>query len=305
VKEKINRLKELLGQRILGKPDVINLSLCCLFSNGHLLLEDIPGVGKTTLAKTLATLSGLSFKRIQFTNDTLPADLVGYSVYDKQTHEAQTIIGPIFSQFVLVDELNRGNPKTQSALLQAMEENQVTIDLKTMNLPQPFFVVATQNPMDQVGTNHLPESQLDRFRMRISIGYPDQAFEEKILSNTHFQKKSHEDISLLTQEDIFHLQSEIDKVKTSPQLVDYVLRLLTFTRQSLEYKGLSPRAGIDIIQSAKAYAYLNNRDFVLPEDVQYIFPHVTNHRILKGEENSLSLGISAAQTIIKSVAVLP
>ena len=271
---------------ILGKETEIKLALCCFLSHGHLLIEDVPGMGKTTFAKTMAKLLDLSFARIQFTNDLMPSDLVGIQVFDAKEGKFSLIHGPIFHQFILADELNRGTPKTQSALLEAMEEKQVTLDGDTLNLPHPFFVVATQNPRSQIGTHHLPESQLDRFMMKIKIGYPDSQYEKQIISSDLHSENYHKLKPAITPDNLESLYSAVKEVKVSDKLLDYVLRLLEQSRSNNLYQGLSPRAGRDIIKASKAWAYIHGRDYVLPDDVQAILTSVISHRIAPFQNQS-------------------
>lgn len=265
---------------ILGKQQAIKLSICCLLARGHLLIEDIPGVGKTTLAHTLATLLGLQYQRIQFTSDILPADIIGVSVFDGDKHQFTFHQGPLFNQMILADEINRSTPKAQSALLEAMEERQVTVEGHTYALPQPFFVIATQNPSHQLGTFPLPESQLDRFLMRIELGYPDHKAERELLTG----KSRHQLISELTvqlkPEQLQAMQAAIREVHTSPALLDYLQAIIHFTRNSSDYNcGLSPRAGLALMTAAKAWAFMDKRDAVLPDDIQAVLGAVVGHRL--------------------------
>ncbi|MEQ1635748.1 MAG: MoxR family ATPase [Methylococcales bacterium] len=268
------------NQIILGKQQQIKLAVCCLLAQGHLLIEDIPGVGKTTLAHTLAALLGLQYQRIQFTSDILPADIIGASVFDINTHQFTFHPGPLFNQMILADEINRSTPKAQSALLEAMEERQVTVEGKTYRLPQPFFVIATQNPSHQLGTFPLPESQLDRFLMRIQLGYPDNKAERELLTG----KSRHHLINQLTlqlsPEKLQAMQDIIAAVHTSPALLDYLQAIINFTRNSSDYScGLSPRAGLALMTAAKAWAFMAGRDAVLPDDVQAVLAAVVGHRL--------------------------
>lgn len=275
------------SQIILGKEHQIRLSLCCLLSGGHLLIEDIPGVGKTTLAHTLSRLMGLEYQRIQFTSDLLPADIIGTTIFNPDDHQFTFHPGAIFNQMILADEINRATPKAQSALLEAMEEQQVTVEGKTYALPLPFFVIATQNPTHQLGTFPLPESQLDRFLMRIELGYPDYAAERELLSG---QNRHHLISSLAVQlpaEELLKIQQAVKMVYVSPALLDYLQALINFTRESDEYHtGLSPRAGLALLNAAKAWAYMQQRDAVIPEDVQAVLAPVAGHRLRAGHTNS-------------------
>ena len=265
----------------------MRLALTCLLAQGHLLIEDVPGVGKTTLAHTLATSLGLDFVRIQFTSDLLPADVIGVSIYDTRNHRFKFHPGPIFSQLVLADEINRATPKAQSALLEAMEERQVTAEGNTHALPQPFFVIATQNPNQQIGTFPLPESQLDRFLMRIDIGYPDSKSERVLLKSQDRRELIHTLGPALDTQALLILQQQCRKVRLSDALIDYVQALLEASRNSewLRY-GLSPRAGMALTRAAKAWAYMSGRSLVLPEDIQAVAPSVLHHRLQAQEPQS-------------------
>jgi MoxR-like ATPase len=258
----------------------VRIALACLLARGHLLIEDLPGMGKTTLANAMARVLGLDFKRIQFTSDLLPADIVGVSVYEKSDSAFHFHPGPVFCQLLLADEINRTTPKTQSALLEAMAEGQVTVEGQTRRLPDPFFVVATQNPIQHSGTFPLPESQLDRFLMRISLGYPDLASEKRILTGGDPRSRLGELAPLLSIAELRSLQDEVNRVGAAEPVVDYLQRLIQFTRTSgvFEY-GLSPRAGLAVLQSAKAISLLDGRNFVIPEDLQSVFPAVADHRL--------------------------
>jgi len=271
-----------INQTVLGSQDTNKLALCCLLSGGHLLLEDLPGLGKTTLAHTLAKTLGLHFNRVQFTNDLLPADILGVSIFETKNSQFTFRKGPIFTSVLLADEINRASPKTQSALLQAMEEKCISMDSKTHILPNPFFVIATQNPSDQSGTFPLPESQLDRFLMRLSLGYPDEASERQLLQQSTAYKSvaSGEIQQALDADQVIKLSEEISKIHCSEALAAYVQRLLNATRiNSTFVHGLSPRAGIQWIQAAKAWAFFENRDFIAPEDVQSVATAVISHRL--------------------------
>ncbi len=275
---------------IVGKKDELRLSLACVLARGHLLIEDMPGVGKTTLAHVLARLLGLDFQRIQFTSDLLPADILGVSVYDRQEGRFHFHPGPVFSQLVLADEINRATPKTQSALLEAMEERQVTADGETRELPNPFFVIATQNPRTQVGTFGLPESQLDRFLMRISLGYPDPASERALLAGGDRRQMLEQVTPHVDAAGLRNWQAQVDAIHVSPGLLDYVQDLLAATRSSPKWEtGLSPRAGLALLQAARAWAMIDGRKQVVPEDVQAVLPSVAGHRLcrLDGESGGL------------------
>lgn len=265
---------------IMGKADQIRLALVCLFARGHLLIEDRPGIGKTTLAQGLTRCLGLSFHRIQFTNDLLPGDVLGVSVYKQASGTFVFHPGPVFTQVLLADEINRATPKTQSALLEAMEERQVTLDGTTRPLPKPFFVIATQNPIEQAGTFPLPDSQLDRFLMRVNLGYPDRDAERTLLSMGDSKARMPLISAVLSPEGILAIQKEVAAVTTSRALVDYVLDVVNFTRNSgLFHVGLSPRAGLGVLRAAQSHALTDGRTHVLPEDVQRVLPWVTSHRL--------------------------
>jgi MoxR-like ATPase len=268
------------SQIILGKEHQIRLALACLLARGHLLIEDLPGVGKTTLAHVLAGGLGLDYQRIQFTSDLLPADILGVSVFERASGSFQFHPGPVFAQLILADEINRATPKSQSALLEAMEERQVTIEGQTRKLPEPFFVIATQNPSEQIGTFPLPESQLDRFLMRIELGYPDAAAERELLAGRDRRDLLADLQPTLTPAQLLTLQREVEEVHASPALLDYVQALIALSRQSDRFvAGLSPRAGLALLRAARAWARLEGREHVLPEDVQAVLPGVVGHRL--------------------------
>jgi MoxR-like ATPase len=276
----LEKVTEAAGRVILGKERVIRLALACLLARGHLLIEDLPGVGKTTLAHTLARLLGLDYSRIQFTSDLLPADILGVSVYDREDGRFHFHQGPVFAQLVLADEINRATPKAQSALLEAMEERQVTIEGETRSLPEPFFVIATQNPAHQIGTFPLPESQVDRFLMRIRIGYPDRQAERALLRGTDRRELLPQLQPLLDPADILALQRQVAGVHVAEALLDYAQALLGNTRNAPRYRhGLSPRAGLALLRAARAWAFLDGRTAVLPEDVQAVLAAVVGHRL--------------------------
>ncbi len=265
---------------VLGKSKQVQLSFCCLLSRGHLLIEDVPGVGKTTLAIAMARVVGSNYQRIQFTSDLLPADILGVSIYKREKDEFEFHPGPIFAQVILADEVNRATPKTQSALLEGMAEGQVTIENTTHPLPSPFFVLATQNPLDLVGTFPLPDSQLDRFLLSISLGYPDPAAERELLTTEDRAGMLENTHSLLTPEDLKALRNDCEQVHVSEDLLDYIQALLQETRDERWFEtGLSPRAGLALLRASRAYAFLEDRDFVLPEDVKAIFPSLARHRL--------------------------
>ncbi len=276
----IKRVISAARQIILGKEHQVRLALACLLARGHLLIEDLPGVGKTTLAHVLARSLGLAFQRIQFTSDMLPADIIGVSIYERDTGAFKFHPGPVFSNVVLADEVNRATPKIQSALLEAMEEHQVTTEGETRPLPEPFFVIATQNPTEQVGTFPLPESQLDRFMMRIELGYPDRAAERALLAGTDRRDLLRRLGASITPEQLLALQAEVSRVHAAPALLDYVQAIVEHTRRSADYAaGLSPRAALALVQCARAWALIEGRDKVLPEDLQAVLPGVASHRL--------------------------
>lgn len=295
---------EAAGTVILGKEQELRLALACLLARGHLLIEDLPGVGKTTLAHVLARLLGLQYARIQFTSDLLPADVVGVSVYERVNERFRFHPGPLFSQLVLADEINRATPKAQSALLEAMEEQQVTVDGETRPLPEPFFVIATQNPAQQVGTFPLPESQLDRFLMRIRLGYPAAA-QEKILLAGEDRRTLVEGLApALSPPELASLQRQATQVHAATPVVDYCHELLLFTRRSERFlHGLSPRAGIGLLRAAKAWALVNGRAYLIPEDIQAVFPSVAVHRLAGADGLARLDPVETAAFVLSAVPV--
>jgi MoxR-like ATPase len=288
-----------LNRVILGKDAQIRLCLACLLARGHLLIEDIPGVGKTTLAHAIAKTLGLSFQRVQFTSDLLPADVLGVSIYDRETGKFRFQHGPIFAQLVLADEINRASPKAQSALLEAMEERQVTLDGQSMALPEPFFVIATQNPQEQVGTFPLPESQLDRFLMRVHLGYPAAAAERELLSGVDRRELINSLNTVVSVELLHKLQQRVLEIHVSPALLDYVQALVAHTRSAAGLTiGLSPRAAIGLLRAARAWAMIAGRNTVIPEHVQAVFAAVVEHRV--GQRDS---GPAAVSRMLEAVPI--
>ena len=300
-----HKLKSLLNQLntvIVGKPTQIQDCVACLLAGGHLLIDDVPGVGKTTLAHALARTFGLQFSRVQFTSDLMPSDLSGVSIYERGKEAFVFHPGPIFAQVLLADEINRASPKTQSALLEAMEEKQVTIEGETRPLPQPFFVIATQNPLDQLGTYALPESQLDRFLMRISLGYPDRLAERELLAGNDRRDMVDKLPALLSQTELQQLQDQVLAVHAAGPLLDYVQDLIAATRSGKWFlQGLSPRAGIAVVRAAKAQALLSGRDYVAPDDVQAVLPQTVAHRLIPVGD----AGRGAVEQVRAMVAAVP
>ncbi len=280
-KQKIQALLNQLNTVIVGKSAQVQDCVACLLAGGHLLIEDVPGVGKTTLAHALSRSFGLQFSRVQFTADLMPSDLSGVSIYERQKESFVFHPGPIFAQVLLADEINRASPRTQSALLEAMEEKQVTVEGETRPLPVPFFVIATQNPHDQLGTYALPESQLDRFHMRISLGYPDRAAERELLAGSDRREMVDKLATVLTPHDLLELQQQVQQVHTSEALLNYLQDLVAATRSGRWFlQGLSPRAGIALVRAARAQAFLGGRDYVAPDDVVAVLPQTVAHRLI-------------------------
>ena len=295
-----------LARIVVGKDETLQLALACLLARGHLLIEDIPGVGKSTLAQALAATLGLNYSRIQFTSDLLPADVLGVSIYDERTQAFRYHAGPIFTSVVLADEINRAPPKTQSALLEAMEERQVSIDGQTRKLPDPFFVIATQNPVEQIGVYPLPESQLDRFLMAVELGYPGPAAERELLASGDRRARIHEFPAVTDPATLAAWQRDAAGIYVAPALLDYAQALLAASRGHLgtgtttgtaTRRGLSPRAGLMLLAAARAWALLAGRPMVLPEDVQAVFPAVAGHRLAGGAR----AGAVQAQALVRSV----
>jgi len=298
----LKSLVKQLNDVIYGKPEQIVLSVACLLSGGHLLIEDLPGMGKTTLAQAIAKSLGLKFKRIQFTSDMLPSDIVGVSIYSREKESFVFKPGPVFTQMLLADEINRTHPKTQSALLEAMEERQVSVDGKRYRLPSPFFVVASQNPSEQSGTFKLPESQLDRFAMRISLGYPSEEAELRLLSGNNPRELVESLTALTDGEGVQSLRALVAKVTLSDSINRYLLRLIRASRELSGASGLSPRAGLALQRAAQAYALLQQRQHVIPDDVQAVFASVAGHRLLPN--GSVKEGEALCERLLSAVDVL-
>lgn len=295
-------LKE-AGRVIIGKEESFRLALTCLLAGGHLLLEDEPGMGKTSFAKTLGKLCNLEFSRIQFTSDLLPADIIGVSIFDRESQAFNFHPGPIFSQLVLGDELNRASPKTQSAFLQAMEEQAITVDGQTIHLKKPFFFIATQNPRRSIGTFPLPESQLDRFMMKMELGYPNREAETSILLNGDPAAALLELKPLWEPAEIIARQKEVRKVHVSNQIASYIVDIAQESRRLPH--GISPRASLSLLHSSQAYAWLESRNFVIPEDVQAVAVSVMSHRLVSGDELRPKIGIDRAREILSKIPVRP
>ena len=298
-----NTVKQ-LSRIILGKEQQIRLAVACLLARGHLLIEDIPGVGKTTLAHALAQALGLSYQRIQFTSDLLPADIIGVSIFDRNTSSFRFHKGPIFSQLLLADEVNRATPKAQSALLEAMEEHQVTADGQTYPLAAPFFVIATQNPAYQIGTYPLPESQLDRFLMRIELGFPDAALERQLLLGQDRRDMLANFTATITPQQLLILQHAVPRVHVSEALLDYVQAIVRYTREAPAFEsGLSPRAAIGLLRAAQAWALIHDHAGVVPEDVQAVLPAVLGHRIKFKDDSTARMPTEIGRLVLEAVAV--
>jgi len=300
----IEQAREALSRIILGKNDQIMLALACLLARGHLLIEDLPGLGKTMLAQSLSRVLGLSFQRIQFTSDLLPADITGVSVFRQDRGEFEFQPGPVFSQLILADEVNRATPKAQSALLEAMEEHQVSVDGTTRELPEPFFVVATQNPGDQIGTFPLPESQLDRFLMRVELGYPNEESERELLAGEDRRLMLKDTEAVTDPEMLIALQESVKAVHVSDALIDYIQALVRHTRESADIDiGLSPRGAQALVAAAKALAFVQNHTGAFPDDVQFVFAAIAGHRLKPAGGTRFRSPAELCQHVLDSVAI--
>jgi len=305
MRSRLEACLERINQVLLGKGEQVRLAFACLLADGHLLIEDLPGMGKTTLSHALARVLGLGFQRIQFTSDLLPGDILGTSVFDRQSGQFVFHPGPIFAELVLADEINRATPKSQSALLEAMEEGQVTIEGATRALPSPFFVIATQNPVNQGGTYALPESQLDRFLMRLSLGYPARAAERALLLGESRREILPRLEPMLSLDELREAQAEVAALRVSDALVDYVLRLVEATRSQPQFAwGLSPRGSLALLAAARAWAYLAGRDYVIPEDVQVVLPAVAGHRLRERADSGARGAGALVQWLLDEVPAL-
>ncbi len=299
---RFNEIRKFLNEIVLGKEKQIELCLCCILARGHLLIEDLPGMGKTLLAHTLAKALGLNFSRIQFTSDMLPADITGVSVFEAADSSFRFHKGPIFSSVVLADEINRASPKAQSALLEAMEERQVSVEGETYALPDPFFVIATQNPLEQTGTFPLPESQLDRFFMRISLGYPDRKSERLLMEKEDRREFLTRSGPIISRAELIDWQEKVKLIKTRPALLDYVQDLIEQSRKSPEFSnGISPRAALDLLNGGRAWALLAGREYVIPEDIQDILPATIGHRfsLSMEHEGHVNIGSNPAHRLLE------
>ena len=304
MQERIQAAVDEIGTVLLGKERQIQLAICCLIAGGHLLIEDLPGMGKTTLAHALARVFGLNFNRIQFTSDLLPADILGVSIFEQSKGGFSFHPGPIFSQLILADEINRTTPKTQSALLEAMEEGQVSVEGETRQLPSPFFVIATQNPVSLAGTFPLPESQLDRFLMRIGIGYPDPKAERELLERGTDSDRGAAVKPILNVDDLIAMRAQASEVGLSPLLLDYLQRIVAFTREDEVFHfGLSPRGSIAVVRAARTWAYMQGRSHAVPEDVQAILPAVIEHRLRANADADGRTGAALVNRLLNEVDV--
>jgi len=303
-KGELDKIVEEISHVILGKEKAIRLSLTCLLARGHLLIEDLPGMGKTTLTHVLANILGLDYQRIQFTSDLLPADILGVSIFNRESSSFSFHPGPVFSQLILADEINRATPRAQSALLEAMEESQITVEGKTRPLPKPFFVIATQNPSNQVGTFPLPESQLDRFTMRIELGYPDNMAERELLKGCDRRELLKNITPVINSERLIEMQKQAESIHVSDALLDYLQDLLEYSRRSADYvNGLSPRAGLSVLRCARTWALMQGHPQVLPEDIQQVLPSIISHRLTKVQDDGYTTQENIAAHLIKQVPI--
>ena len=303
-KGELDKIVEEISHVILGKEKAIRLSLTCLLARGHLLIEDLPGMGKTTLTHVLANILGLDYQRIQFTSDLLPADILGVSIFNRESSSFSFHPGPVFSQLILADEINRATPRAQSALLEAMEESQVTVEGETRSLPEPFFVIATQNPSNQVGTFPLPESQLDRFTMRIELGYPGNMAERELLKGCDRRELLKNITPVINSERLIEMQKQAESIHVSDALLDYLQDLLEYSRRSADYvNGLSPRAGLSVLRCARTWALMQGHPQVLPEDIQQVLPSVISHRLTKVQDDGYTTLEDIAAHLIKQVPI--
>ncbi len=303
-KGELDKIVEEISHVILGKEKAIRLSLTCLLARGHLLIEDLPGMGKTTLTHVLANILGLDYQRIQFTSDLLPADILGVSIFNRESSSFSFHPGPVFSQLILADEINRATPRAQSALLEAMEESQVTVEGETRPLPKPFFVIATQNPSNQVGTFPLPESQLDRFTMRIELGYPDNMAERELLKGCDRRELLRNITPVINSERLIEMQKQAESIHVSDALLDYLQDLLEYSRRSADYvNGLSPRAGLSVLRCARTWALMQGHPQVLPEDIQQVLPSIISHRLTKVQDDGYTTQENIAAHLIKQVPI--
>lgn len=289
MRNNIDKMKRNMEKVLVGKPDVINKVLISLLAKGHVLLEDVPGVGKTTLAMALANTVGCSFNRIQFTPDTLPSDITGTSIYNMQTGKFEFIKGAVMNNIVLADEINRTSPKTQASLLEAMEEGQVTVDGKTHEIPKPFMIIATQNPIEYMGTYRLPEAQMDRFFMRLSIGYPKEEEEKEMIRRFLSSAKWKEILPVITAKEVLKMQEEVSQIQVHKDLIEYIVTIIKRTRESTDLVlGASPRAMLCLTRGAQAAAYMRGRDFVIPEDILLVVKPILTHRLIISSEALLN-----------------
>lgn len=305
MRDKLEQIVSSVGQVLYGKELQIRQALACLITGGHLLIEDLPGMGKTTLAHALAQVMGMDYQRVQFTSDMLPADIVGASIYDSSNGQFVFHQGPVFTQLLLADEINRTTPKTQSALLEAMEERQVTVEGETHHLPEPFFVIATQNPVSQYGTFPLPESQLDRFLMRIQLGYPTQEAERELLLGGDARQKIPDLGIALRLSDLQEIRQSCAKVSASNSLLDYLQRLVKYSRESSDFEyGISPRGSLALLNAAKTWAFMSGRDYIIPEDIQSLLAPVFAHRLSTTEDYSENSGVAKIRKLLSEVDVV-